>query len=75
MTPAELEPGQVVVQDELIALYRVISVSGATAMIERFDFVRQRALGPPASAMAKRCPSRRELAFHYARYRSMLALQ
>lgn len=51
---AKITTGQIVVQDGLVGVYRVVSLSadGQTADIEKFDVSTQKSLGDPIRAVA-----------------------
>jgi hypothetical protein len=44
--------GQVVVSDGMVGVYRVVSVSGDKANIEKFDISKQKSLGDPIRTVA-----------------------
>jgi hypothetical protein len=54
MANAKIKVGQVVVQDGMVGVYRVVGISpdGQTADIEKFDVSRQKSLGDPIRSVA-----------------------
>jgi hypothetical protein len=54
MANAKIKVGQVVVQDGMVGVYRVVRISpdGQTADIEKFDVSAQKSLGDPIRSVA-----------------------
>ncbi len=54
MPTANIKTGQIVVQEGLVGVYRVVAISpdGQTANIEKFDVSSQKSLGDPIRPVA-----------------------
>jgi hypothetical protein len=54
MATANIKPGQIVVPEGLVGVYRVVAISpdGKTADIEKFDVSTQKSVGDPIRSVA-----------------------